>query len=268
MDQLSELRKLVRDKGKNGICLAFSGGVDSAVLLKVASEAGVPLLAVTFHTMLHPAADTQAAKKMAEEMGAEHLVLEIDEFQNPKVMENSPDRCYHCKYMLFEQLVHVAQERRLACVMDGTNLDDLSEYRPGLRALEEWGVLSPLAACKLGKAEVRKIAAELGLSVATKPSSPCMATRFPYGQLLSRELLRQAEEAEAALKELGFYNVRVRCHNGIARIEVDQEALTDALKKKDKICTALKECGFDYVTLDLEGFRSGSMDLHIKTDET
>ena len=97
MDQLSELRKLVRDKGKNGICLAFSGGVDSAVLLKVASEAGVPLLAVTFHTMLHPAADTQAAKKMAEEMGAEHLVLEIDEFQNPKVMENSPDRCYHCK---------------------------------------------------------------------------------------------------------------------------------------------------------------------------
>lgn len=267
MERIKELTQKLLECGKNGICLAFSGGVDSAVLLKLAVDAGLPVLAVTFHTMLHPAADLEQAKKLAKQMGAPHWVLPINEFQNPKVMENPPDRCYHCKFMLFEQLADVARDQGLGCIMDGTNFDDLGEYRPGLRALQEWNVHSPLAECHVTKAEVREIAAKLGLSVASKPSAPCMATRFPYGDRFTRESLEQVERAEAQLKELGFYNVRVRCHRGIARIEVDKKDLGLAVQYGEEIVSIVKSQGFDYVTLDLEGFRSGSMDLHVQREK-
>ena len=264
MEKLEQLRGMIRERGRDGICLAFSGGVDSALLLRLAAESGLPLLAVTFQTALHPQADLEEAQRQARALGAEHLILRVDEFQNPNIMQNPPDRCYHCKYMLFEQLSQTARKRGLGCLMDGTNRDDLDEYRPGLRALRDWHVASPLAECGIRKAEVRAMARELGIAAAERPSAPCMATRFPYGQLLSREKLLQVERAEDALRTMGFYNIRVRSHQGIARIEVDLEALPRVLEQREAICRAVKGCGFDYVTLDLEGFRSGSMDVVLR----
>ena len=267
MEQLDRLRAVIREKGKDGICLAFSGGVDSALLLRLAADSGLPLLAVTFQTELHPQADLEEARRQTRALGVRHLTLWVDEFQNPKIMQNPPDRCYHCKEMLFARLSETARAQGLGCLMDGTNRDDLDEYRPGLRALERWGVVSPLALCGIRKETVRALARALGVAAASRPSSPCMATRFPYGERLSREKLSRVERAEEALRGMGFYNLRVRSHQGIARIEVDPDALSRALEQREAVFRAVKGCGFDYVTLDLEGFRSGSMDLPLKKTE-
>lgn len=251
--------------GRDGLCIAFSGGVDSALLLKLVSECRIRSVAVTFDTFLHPSVDLKQAKELAEECGIPHYVIRIDEMENPLVMNNPPDRCYHCKHMLFEQLKKYAGQQRYGCVIDGTNADDLKTYRPGLRALEELNIKSPLAECGVSKAHVRELAKKLGVSVASRPSSPCLATRFPYGTHLTVSLLKKVEIAEEAIKRLGFYNVRVRCHQDIARIEVDCDDLQRLILIKDQVIQCCHNSGFRYVTLDLEGFRSGSMDLPILT---
>lgn len=258
------LREMLAELAKEDVCLAFSGGVDSALLLKLlagaAKENGTEVLAVTFDTELHPRADIRLAAQLAADAGVPHEILRVRELDDPRLRGNPPERCYLCKRRLYEQLCELAAKRGIRRVAEGTNADDLTEYRPGLRAVRELGIRSPLADCGITKAEVRALAAGIGLSVAERPSAPCMATRLPYGAQITPELLRRIEEGESALRALGYRNVRLRVHGELARLEVDREELARAASQAGLLTERLLGLGFSYVTLDLEGFRSGSMD--------
>lgn len=259
------LKKEISRFVEDGICIAFSGGVDSSLILKVACEIAKKhnknVYAVTFDTKLHSKSDIAISKKVAKDMGAIHKIIQVDEFENEEFVNNPVDRCYQCKKFLFTKLLEFAKNNNLKYVADGTNADDLNEYRPGLKALKELGVISPLAKCEITKKEVREMAKELNISVATRPSTPCLATRLPYNTKITPELLEKIEKGEEFIKKLGFDVIRVRVHDNIARIEIDEEKFLSFLQKKDLIINYLKELGFVYITLDLEGFRSGSMDI-------
>lgn len=267
VSHVEKLKALMDEYGKSPVCLAFSGGVDSSLLLKMACDSagkyGNPVFAVTFDTKLHPACDTENAKKVARELKAEHVILQIDELELPDIQNNPVERCYICKKHLFGTLKKFASEKGIAYVLDGTNEDDLHVYRPGLRALKELHIESPLAACQMTKKEVKRLAAEYGISAASRPSTPCMATRLPYGEKLDYGLLARIEEGEAYLRDILSGNVRLRVHGDIARIEVDADQMQKVLACKTEIADRLKKLGFSYVTLDLEGFRSGSMDVNV-----
>ena len=261
---LEEVDKLSQED----VVLAFSGGVDSSLLLKLFSEStkktSKKVYAVTVHTKIHPMKDLEISRRVADEMGVEHKVISIDELKEAGIEDNPVNRCYLCKKSIFEKLQRYAEELGVKQVVEGTNEDDLHVYRPGIKAIRELGINSPLADSGFTKEEVRKLAAELGVSVSNRPSTPCMATRFPYGTMLDYESIQKVEEAEKWLRDLGFYNVRIRVHGDIARIEVDKNEMMMLLEKKEEVIEKLKEFGYDYITLDLEGFRSGSMDIHIK----
>ena len=281
------LRKKLEQLASGHIALAFSGGVDSSLLLFMCCEAakktGKKVHAVTIHTRLHPVKDLETAARVAAEAGArvttaagpaavaeagaasvvEHHVLCLDELEEAGIRFNPVDRCYLCKKCLFQKLIGKAEALGARTVLDGTNADDLKVYRPGIRALHELGVISPLAELGITKAEVRQLAAEYGLSVSGRPSTPCMATRFPYGTELDYDRIRLVDEGETWLRDQGFYNVRLRVHGRIARIEVDPESMPALVAMREKVLQKMAGCGFDYVTLDLAGFRSGSMDLHL-----
>lgn len=246
---------------QNGLCLAFSGGVDSAVVLRAAHSAGLPVQAAYFSTVLHPAGEREEAERLCQELGVPFTVIAVDELSEAGIENNPPDRCYRCKRLLFLRLAEFAKGQGIRVLCDGTNADDLHEYRPGLRALKELSVKSPLAELGLCKSQVRALAEEMGLPVSQKPSSPCLATRLEYHTPLCREDLSRIGEAESFLKGLGFPAVRVRLHRGLARIEVPREKLTELSARGEEVCGRLKELGFRYVTLDLEGLRSGSMDI-------
>ena len=252
------------------LCLAFSGGVDSSLLLKTAAEAaaktGKNVYAVTFNTRLHPACDLENAKKVAGELGGIHKIIDIDELEQEAIRQNPVNRCYLCKKHLFETLKGFAASQGDFCVMDGTNEDDLHVYRPGIQALRELGIISPLALLHITKEEVKAIAASYGISAASRPSTPCMATRLPYNTPIDYELLKRMEEGEAYLRSLAGTraNVRLRLHGTIARIEVDKELFSLFLSRSGEITAAMKALGFTYITLDLEGFRSGSMDIGLE----
>lgn len=256
---------------EDGICIAFSGGVDSSLLLKAAccavSESSFshkkPVLAVTFETKLHPHTDTLDAANQAQQFGALHHIVKIDEFSNPEITKNPVNRCYLCKHFLFETLKKEAVRLGYRYLFDGSNLDDTKVYRPGLAALKELKIESPLITLGFTKEMVRQAAAEFGLSTSSKPSTPCMATRLPYGTPFDYELLDRLHRGESFLRNLGFYNVRLRCHDNLIRIEVDQSDLSKILEYRKDICDCLKSLGFQYLTLDLEGFRSGSMDHNL-----
>lgn len=249
---------------RQGLGVAFSGGVDSAALLKesalVLKQSGGALHAVLFATQLHPAADEAEARRLAGEIGVPLTVLRVDEFENPRVMENPLDRCYHCKHMLFLRLKEFCGENGLGAVADGTNFDDLSQYRPGLQALRELEIASPLAECGFTKAEVRQLAERHGLSVSRKPSSPCLATRLPYNTTVTRAALSKIQQGERLLAKAGFPVNRLRYDHGTARIEIPKEEFEGFLEISSTLVPEMKKIGFDYVSLDLEGFRSGSMD--------
>lgn len=272
-EKKAALMERLRAWAGEDLCIAFSGGVDSALLLYMAATAarergaGARVWAVTFQTELHPQADLEIARQVAAQAGARHTELCINEFENEAILENPPDRCYLCKRMLFARLRAFAQEKGIQTVLDGTNHDDLSAYRPGLRALGELGIVSPLADAGLCKEEVRRLAREYGVPVAERPSAPCMATRLPYGTRLDRETLRRIDRGEEYLRALGFQNVRLRLHGETARIEADAGALGRMVEKREEICRTLKALGFWYITLDLEGFRSGSMDERLTCQE-
>ena len=248
--------------------VAFSGGVDSSLILKLAVQAaaktGHKVYGIMVHTMLHPMGEVEDARVTAEQIGAEFRVLEIDELKGADILDNPVDRCYRCKKYLFRNLIEEGEKLGVSVMMEGTNEDDLHVYRPGLRAIRELGIHSPLAEAGMTKAEVRRLAGELGVSVSNKPSMPCLATRFPYGTRISYETMRTVDEGEAFIRSLGFYNVRLRIHNDVARIEVDVNEMPHLLEHCEQIVAKLKNLGYDYITVDLEGFRSGSMDLHIK----
>lgn len=251
-----------------GICVAFSGGADSALLLKAACMAreaaeGAPpeILALTVQTRLHPLEDTLEAQTLAQSMGARWMLLPIDEFADPAILDNPKNRCYLCKKLLFSSIKKAAQAQGCLHVFDGTNLDDTREYRPGLRALKELSILSPLMDLGISKAQVRELSAALGLKTAQKPAAPCMATRLPYGARLDYQLLDRIHQGERYLRSLGLNNVRLRFHTPLIRIEVDEKDFSLLINHRKEILQKLHELDFIYITLDLEGFRSGSMDL-------
>lgn len=251
------------------IMVAFSGGVDSSLILKtacdMAQEMGTRVYAVTMQTMLHPAGEIEEAKRICREMKARHIVIAIDELKEAGIMDNPPERCYLCKKHLFTKIKKKAAELGIGIILEGTNGDDLHVYRPGIRALKELQIISPLAEAGLSKEEVRKLASEYGIETASKPSMPCLATRFPYGTALTYKEMERVEQGEAYLRGLGLNNVRIRVHGTIARVEVDEGAFGEVIKRKNEIISFLQELGYVYVTLDLEGFRSGSMDVGLKS---
>lgn len=266
-EKYARLSHMLKEWTKEDVVVAFSGGADSALLLRAACDAalenGTDVYAVTVMTKLHPGSDLDTARRVAREMGALHRVLEIDELDEAGIKENPVDRCYRCKKSIFRKIRALAETLNVRCVLEGTNEDDLHEYRPGLKALKELRILSPLAQCHITKQEVRELARRRGVSVAERPASPCLATRLPYGTHITCDKLQMIERGEAYIREMGFYNVRLRLHGDIARIEVDAEALDGLFRRREELTEQLKELGFTYITIDLEGFRSGSMDIKI-----
>lgn len=258
------LTALMEQLTKEDCCIAFSGGVDSSLLLKTALDAAAKhhtrVIAVMFDTVLHPSADKEIAKDVAEQLGAEFRILSVNELDDGRILDNPVNRCYLCKHMLFERLLRFAGEQGISVVLEGTNHDDTKQYRPGIRAVEELGIKSPLREAGLSKQEVREWAAEYGITVADRPSTPCMATRLPYGTPIELDTLKKIEKGEAYLRSLEFQNVRLRLHGEIVRLEVDRLMMAKVMEKADEITARLQSLGFGYITLDLKGFRSGSMD--------
>jgi uncharacterized protein len=243
--------------------VAFSGGVDSVLLLKVAVDTlgRDKVLAVTGRSPSMPSADLNTVAALAAEVGAPHEFLDTCEFEDENYLTNPADRCYFCKSELYTRLTALAAERGLNAVLSGANADDLGDYRPGLKATGEQHVLTPLADCGLTKAELREIAAELGLSISDKPASPCLSSRVPYGERITPEKLQQIDAAERFLRELGFRECRVRHHDTLARIEVPPEQIARFADPqfRAEVDAKLRELGFQYVSLDLRGFRTGSL---------
>lgn len=259
-DKRAALEARVRALGSAAI--GFSGGVDSALLVKVAHDAlGDRAVAVTTDSETLPREELKQAVDLAAEIGVAHRIVRARELARPGFAENAGDRCYFCKTELFDILEDVARREGLARIAYGATADDLGDHRPGMKAAEERGVAAPLLEAGLGKAEVRELARRLGLSVWDKPSFACLSSRFAYGNLITVEKLSTVESAEALLREKGFRQFRVRVHDRIARIEVPAEEIGRLLDRalREEIVARLKALGYAYVTLDLQGFRSGSM---------
>ena len=240
--------------------VAYSGGVDSGFLAYVASRVlGNKLVAITIASSIDSAATYEAAAAFAERHGIAHETITSDPLQHLDVRANRPDRCYHCKTAILDLLWTIARERGFSVVIEGQNADDQADYRPGRRAVEETGTLSPLARSGLTKAEIRQLARAFGLSIWDQPSSPCLATRIPYGVELTEAKLSQVGQAEDYLHDRGFRIVRVRHHGDVARIEVQADQIPALLALREDVVQQLKRFGFQHVALDLQGYRTGSM---------
>jgi uncharacterized protein len=259
-EKLARLKENI--KSLRQLTVAFSGGVDSTFLLKVAHEVLKDrLLAVTARTTTFPDREFREAEDYVKCLGVNHRVLLFDEFQVPGFSDNPSDRCYLCKKELFSQIKKLSQENGIDHVADGSNQDDLSDYRPGMKALQELGIISPLKEAGMTKNEIRVLSREMGLPTWNKPAFACLATRFPVGDKITREKLQMVDKAEEYLQGLGFLQVRVRCHSNLARIEVAKEArhkFFDA-DLMDQIAGEFIKIGFTYVSMDLQGYRTGSM---------
>lgn len=242
------------------VAVAYSGGVDSSLLLKAAKDClGPNCLALTACLRSFPRRELEAAQAFCRQLGVEHSLCPLDELALPGFAANPPDRCYLCKKAVFASLWAAARGAGYQHLAEGSNLDDAGDYRPGLRALAEAQVLSPLRQAGLHKEEVRSLSAYLGLPTAAKPSLACLASRIPYGEAVTAAKLAQIDQAEEFLLGLGFSQVRVRCHGRLARIELPPEELGQALRQARLIYQRLRQTGFTYVSLDLLGYRSGSL---------
>jgi uncharacterized protein len=282
--KIDHLKQILEKLGS--VLVAFSGGVDSAFLLKIAKDVlGKKAVAVTIDSQIYPAFELEDAKKVVSGLNAEHIILVIDALSNPKFVKNPVNRCYICKKYLFSQLEKLAKEMHISYVVEGSNLNDLDDFRPGTKALLELGIKSPLLEAKLTKEEIRKLSRNKKLFTWNKPSCTCLATRIPYGEEITFEKLNRIEKAEDFLRSLGVGQVRVRdcCarrlrrskatssaegrsfSEGVAKIEVLKEDMPLVLKNRTKIIEKLSKLGYHYITLDLEGYRMGRMNTKIRS---
>ena len=258
------LKNYIKDKGK--VCIAFSGGVDSAFLLKVSKDVlDRDVLAITVDTDAFPKSELSESIYFCKEYDIKHIVVPFDVLSVDEFKHNRIDRCYFCKKQIFGLIKDEAKKYGIDTVFDGSNYEDKGVYRPGLKAKEELGIISPLMDFEMSKDEIRYFSKKLGLKTYDKPSISCLATRFEYDCEISKDKLEMVSNAEDILKDLGFKQVRVRVHESIARIEIYPSDFSKILNDDIRyaITTKLKNLGFMYVTLDLSGFKSGSMDLNI-----
>lgn len=253
----------------NSVAVAFSGGVDSAFLLYAAKEAlGDSAIAITAESVLFPESEREEAKRIAGQLGARQLILQESPLDISGFSENRTNRCYLCKRELFSHMLDRIHSLGISVLVEGSNLDDEGDYRPGMQAIEELGVVSPLRMAGFTKIEIREASQQFGLPSWNKPSRACLASRIPYGDRITEEKLSMVERAEQQLYALGFSQVRVRVHGELARIEIGSEELERMMDKalRTAVSEALHACGFSYVVLDLEGYRSGSLNETIRDD--
>ncbi len=263
--KVDQLRSILADMGS--VLVAYSGGVDSAFLLKVAADTlGDRALAVTARSDSYPARELDEAMALAVAIGARHLVVDTHEMEHESYVANPSNRCYFCKTELWETLGPIAAQEGIAALADGFNADDVGDYRPGAVAAREHGVRSPLLEAGLTKQEIRALSREMGLPTWDKPAMACLSSRVPYGERISREKLEQIDRAEQLLRDLGYRQVRVRHHGEVARIELPPEDMSRFFAEglAEPIGRRIKELGFQYVALDLQGYRSGSMNEVLK----
>lgn len=246
--------------GLGSAVVAYSGGVDSSLVAYLAHQAlGAKALAVTSASPSLKRSDLALAKELAAKWGMGHRIIVTDELSKADYRVNPVNRCFHCKSSLYTELATIAREEGYAKILNGTNLDDLGDHRPGLQAAEDFAVCSPLVEAGIGKAEVRVLAARLGLDNADKPQSACLSSRFPYGAHINAERLAQVERAEERLAKLGFVQFRVRHHEEVARLEIAADELPRALDLREALQAEVQACGYRFVALDLGGFRSGAL---------
>ena len=269
MDTVHEKYELLKSAllSYGSIVVAFSGGVDSTFLLKVAHDhLGDRAVAVTAAPVFVPRREQNEALSFCSEQKIRQIIIPAEQLNIDSIRHNPPDRCYHCKREIFGKILEVAAQNGISTVAEGSNMDDTGDYRPGMRAIHELGVVSPLLEAGLTKAEIRLLSQELGLPTWNKPSFACLASRFVYGEAITDKRLSMVDQAEQTLLDLGFRQFRVRIHGDLARIEILPEEFAQIMKAetRDRITRNLKEYGFSYVTLDLTGYRTGSMNEVLK----
>jgi uncharacterized protein len=267
-EKLQSLREIL--SGLRSVLIAFSGGVDSTLLLKVASEElKERIVAVTADSETLPRAELSDAKAIASSLGVRHVIIRTNEMCDPDFVSNPPDRCFHCKKVLFHRLSELARQFDLEHLIEGSNYSDLTDYRPGMKAVRQFDVRSPLMEAGLTKADIRVLSKEFGLPTWDKPASPCLASRIPYGSEITRDKLNRIEQAEQYLHSLGFKTLRIRDHGTIARIEVPEGAIHMLFRgnKPAEISVRFRQLGYRYVAVDLQGYRTGSMNESLQKDE-
>ncbi len=258
-EKMTSIKKALSKKQR--VIIAFSGGVDSSVLAALAfMTLGKGAIAVTADSPTFAYGELENARAVAKEIGIHHIILSYDELSEPGFVKNPENRCYFCKKGLIRELKKIAEQYGVETIIEGTNILDLKNHRPGRRAIIEEGIYNPFVDFEVTKDEIREMAQALGLSVASRPSMACLSSRFPYGQTITAEGLRRVDRAENYLHSAGFTVVRVRDHAGIARIEIMPDEMEHILALREEISMKLKKLGFSYVTVDLMGFRTGSMD--------